>query len=265
MAHGFLQSVDNALRVVELLSGENPELGVSEISKSLNLGKSTVHRLLITLERRGLIVQNPATSKYKLGIKIVHLGAGVLRQLNIIHESRPYLGELSRITGESAHLALYSQGEITFVDKVTGNKVALMGSTIGLKKPAYCTATGKVLLANLSKNEQEEYLERVDLLQFTPNTIKDVKELRRQLLQIKSNGHAEDQQESEEGLVCFAAPIRDISGTVIAAASVSGAASRMNEHKQTLVPLVKNTAQNISQACGWRPDCKVKSQKEEEI
>lgn len=253
MAQSFLQSVDNALHILESFSEDGPELGVSEIGKRLGLGKSTVHRLLMTLERRGFVEQNPATSKYRLGIKIVHLGAGVLRQMNIIKECRPYIEELSRITGESSHLAFYSGGEITFVDKVTGSNPAKMGSTIGLKLPSYCTATGKVLLAHLPEAEKEDHLARFNLQRFTPNTIDNIEDLRLELLQIRSRGYAEDQQESEEGLVCFAAPVRNITGEVVAAISVSGAASRMNDGKEEFIALVKDTADMISKACGCCP------------
>lgn len=253
MAQSFLQSVNNALHILESFSEDGPELGVSEISKRLGLGKSTVYRLLMTLERRGFVEQNPANSKYRLGIKIVHLGAGVVRQMNIIKECRPYIEELSRITGESSHLALYSGGEITFVDKVTGDNPAKMGSYIGLKKPAYCTATGKVLLAHLPETEQLEFLEKGNLQRLTPNTIVETEQLRRQLDQIRADGYAEDQQESEEGLVCFAAPVRNITGEVVAAISVSGAASRMNDGKEKFIALVKDTADRISKACGCCP------------
>lgn len=250
MANGLLQSVDNALQIMEVFSEESAELGVSEISKRMGLGKSTVHRLLATMEKRGFVEQNPGTTKYRLGIKIVHLGAGVLRQLNIIRESRPHIKKLSHITGESAHLALYSQGEITFVEKVTGKNPAKMGSTIGVKLPAYCTATGKVLLSFLPDAEREETLAKNRLKRFTPHTILDIDLLRQELIQIKSLGYAEDQQEADEGLVCFAAPIKNIACEVIAAISVSGAASRMNDRKNEFIPLVRDAADMISRACG---------------
>lgn len=251
MTQSFLRSVDNALRILEFFSENGSELGVSEIGKRLGLGKSTVYRLLTTLEKRGFVEQNLAKGKYRLGMKIVHMGAGILQQLNIIKESRPYIEELSRRTGESVHLALYSRGEITFVDKVTGSNPAKMGSLVGLRKPAYCTATGKVLLAHLPESELQEYLAAVVLEKYTPNTIENVEELRRQLMQIRSLGYAEDQQESEEGLVCFAAPIRNAAGKVVAAVSVSGAASRLNAGKQKLIVMVKETAEMISRASGF--------------
>lgn len=261
MSDFFLQSVDNAMQVLLTLGDNGDELGLSEISKRLGLGKSTTHRLLSTLERRGFVVKSPDSGKYKLGIRIVHLGRGVLQNINVIKESRPHMEELSRNTGESTHLSLYSQGEITFVHKVTGQNPAIMGSVIGMRKPAYSTATGKALMAFLPQAELEEYLATAKLQRITPNTIDKTEKLRAQLQQVRECGFSEDQQESEEGLVCFAAPVRNITGEVIAAVSVSGAASRMNDRREKLIAMVKDTADTISKSCGCCPDNQQGNQK----
>lgn len=254
MSEKFLQSVDNALGILELFSGNVQELGVSDISRLTGLGRSTAHRLLATLENRRFVEQNPSTGKYKLGMKIVNIAANVLGRLNIIDECRTYLEQVSEETGESSHLALYSQGEITFVDKVHGRNPAIMSSMIGTKRPAYCTGTGKVLLAFLPEKELEKYLRTVQLNKYTPMTITSCDELEERLTTIRDMGYGEDQQESEEGLVCFAAPIRDRTGKVVAAVSVSGAASRMNSRKEYLIQQIKAVAEQASRTCGWLPD-----------
>ena len=254
MSEKFLQSVDNALKILELFSGNIQELGVSDVGRSLGLGRSTAHRLLTTLENRRFVEQNPATGKYKLGMKIVNIGAGILGRLNIIKECHPCLEEVSNDTGESAHLALYNQGEITFVDKVPGRNPAIMASMIGLQRPAYTTGTGKALLAFLPEPDLEKYVRTCQLNKFTTATINDRYELKKQLDQIREQGYSEDQQEMEEGLVCFAAPIRDRTGRVVAAMSVSGAASRMNMRREELVKKIKEAAEKASRNCGWSPD-----------
>ena len=246
-----LQSVDNALRIIETLTESGPELGVSELSRQLGLGRSTVHRLLATLEARGFVSQNPATTKYKLGIKLVNVSAVILRQMNIITEAKPYLKELSATTGEAAHLGLLNRDEIVFVDKVHGSNPAKMTSVVGLSKPAHITSIGKVLLANTTADRIDHYLQRINLQPYTPHSIIDKAKLKEELERIRATGHGEDQQESEEGLVCFAAPIRNIHGEAIAAISVSGAASCMNERKPELIACVKKTAEELSLACGW--------------
>lgn len=253
MSGGTLQSVDNALQILNILVEEGPELGVSELSRKLGLGKSTIHRLLSTLEGRNFVVQNPMTGKYKPGMRIVNLGAEVLRQINVIQEAHSHLEELSRRTGETTHLCLYNKGEITFVDKVVGNNPALMTSIIGIRKKAYCTGSGKVLVAFLPEIEREKYLRDIELCRYTPYTITSVGKLREVLEQIRQQGYGEDQQESEEGLVCFSAPVWSGKGEVIASISVSGAASRMNQRKEELIAHVKEIGNKISAACGWHP------------
>lgn len=247
-----LQSVDNALRIMEAMSESEYELGIAELSRNLGLGRSTVHRLITTLESRGFVTQNPVTAKYKLGIKIVTIGGTILQKIDIIKEARPYLEKLSRATGESSHLALLSGDEIIFVDKVLGSNPAKMASVIGLRRPAYATATGKMLLAHLPEEQLKKWLYRVSIDRFTPFTLSNTDELSEQLEKIKGLGYSEDLQEMEEGLICFGAPIRNVSGEVFAAVSVSGAASRMISIKQELIMQVTKTADLISEACGWR-------------
>lgn len=254
MPEKFLQSVDNALKILELFSGNIQELGVSDVSRALGLGRSTAHRLLTTLENRGFVEQSPTTGKYKLGMKIVNIGAGILGRLNIIKECHPCLEDVSNETGESSHLALYNQGQITFVDKVPGRNPAIMASMIGLQRPAYPTGTGKALLAFLPEDELEKYLRNCQLQKLTFATITNRNELRQRLEQIREQGYSEDQQEMEEGLVCFAAPVRDRTGRVVAAMSVSGAASRMNMRKEELVKKIKEAAEQASRNCGWSPE-----------
>jgi DNA-binding IclR family transcriptional regulator len=253
MAEKFLQSVDNALRILELFSANVQELGVSDVSRMLGMGRSTAHRLLTTLENRGFVEQNLNTGKYKLGIKIVNIGANILGRLNIIEVCHPYLEQVSHETGETCHLALYGQGEITFVDKVSGKNPAIMSSTIGLKRSAHSTGTGKMLLAFRPENELEKYFGSSPLRRFTPTTITDGRELKEYLEKVREQGYSEDQQESDEGLVCFAAPIRNSTGKVVAAISVSGAASRMNSHREDMIAKIKDAAERASRSCGWSP------------
>jgi DNA-binding IclR family transcriptional regulator len=246
-----LQSVDNALMILDIISEEGHELGISEISRRVSLGKSTVHRLLNTLAGRGYLVQNPDTGKYNLGIKIVNISAGILKNQNIIKECRPYLEELSEVTGETTHLCFYNNGEITFIHKVQGNNPSIMGSIVGASRPAYITATGKALLAYMPDKTLAEYLKNLNLKQYTPYTITDIDTLSKMIAAVKVNGYSEDQQESEEGLVCFAAPILNNMGEAIAALSISGAASRMNKRKDELIKLVKQYGCFCSKSFGW--------------
>lgn len=253
MAEQLLQSVTNCLTVLEILAISETEMGVSDISRRLNISTSSAYRLLSTLESKGFVVQNPHTEKYRPGMKIVSLGSSILRNTNIIMECRPFLQKLNQLTGETSLLAIYSQGEITYVDKITdGDNPSGFTSLIGVKRPAYSTANGKILLAFLPPKELNEYLRNVDLRPLTPYTIIDKEVLARNLAEIHITDLAVDNQEAQEGLICFASPIRNGYGEVIAAMSVSAPLSRANTKREELVAHLQEFTVKASLACGWQ-------------
>ena len=253
MSQPLLQSVDNALRIFELFMDSVKELGLTEISQRLGLGKSTVHRLLSTMEAREFIEQNPETGRYRLGVKIIHIGASKLGSISIIDECHPILEELSAVTGESAHLSFYSNGRTTFVDKVKGANPAVMASMIGYSTPAYASASGKIFLAFMPRDELDALLRVVEFTPRTPFTITSRVDLLDILEKVRVHGYSEDQQEGDEGLVCFAAPVWGYENKLLASMSVSGAATRMNSRKDMLVGEIMDAAQKASRRCGWHP------------
>jgi DNA-binding IclR family transcriptional regulator len=241
----ILSSVDNALEVLDLLSN-NYELGATEVGRILNIGKSTAFRLLTTLENRGYVKKGP-NNKYRLGMKFAYMGSIVLDRMEIIKHSHPYLEELTKETNETTHLVILEEdNNVRFVDKVTSPSTIRMESFIGLKRPAYCTATGKVLLAYKDEDAINEYLKNTNFVQYTQYTVKNAEVLREILKQIRQDGYGTDINESEIGLTCYAAPILDPSGKAIAAISVSGPSERMFVNKQSLIVAIKSTAKKIS-------------------
>ena len=253
MTQPLLQSALNTLRLLELFNGPVQEMGLTDISRALGVGKSTAHRLLATLEAQGFIEQRPGNGRYRLGLKIVHLAAHKLATINIIEECHPFLEALSAATGESSHLSFYMTGEITFVDKVFGSNRAVMSSMIGYRLAAYASAAGKMFLAHLPPEGLEDFFKRGRLSQLTPHTITSRVRLLEELARIRAMGYSEDQQESEEGLVCFGAPVWNRSGRMAAAMSVSGQASRMNARKDELIVEIQAAADQASRQCGWLP------------
>ncbi len=247
----ILQSVDNALTIIELMARAE-EMTVPEISRQLNLGKSTVFRLLATLERHKF-VEKDEKAKYRLGIKFAHFGSVVLERQDLIKISVPYMSELRDRFNETTHLAILDDDyNIIFVVKEKSNSSIQMTSSVGKKMPAYCTATGKTILAHLAPEEIDSYIQAVNFKRLTCNTITDPSEFKKELETIKSQGFGEDLEESEVGLTCFAAPVRDIKGDVVAAVSISGPSSRMQSNRSELIDSVKTTAKNISRAFGWQ-------------
>jgi len=251
MGQPFLQSVSNALSILELFNGRVQELSLTHISNSLNLGKSTTHRLLSTMMNKGFIEQNPENGRYSIGLKVVHVGANKLNNISIIQECRPILELVSETTGESTHLSLYNNGQIIFVDKVVGVNLSIMSSMIGYRLPAYATASGKIFLAHMSSDELENFLRTAELRALTPHTLTKRQVLLEELENVRKNGFSKDNQESDEGLVCFAAPVFGRQGKLLAAVSVSGALSRMNAQQERMVESIVHAAHEASGRCGW--------------
>lgn len=246
----LLSSVYNTLEILDLLS-EHKELTLSEISKELNLGKASVFRMLYTLEKKQFIHKTP-DAKYRLGLKFAHYGAKVLDRQNNIAVIRPFLEKLRDEYNETVHLSvLDTDYNITVIDKAQSNFAIQMTSKIGGKLPGYCTAMGKVLLAGMLDDELREKIYSFNLERKTDRTITDPNELIKELEKVRDQGYAEDQEESEVGLVCYAAPIKDFNGNVTAAISFSGPAQRMQQNKEKLISSIKKAAEEISKKIGY--------------
>lgn len=247
----LLSSVYNTLEILDLLS-EYKELGVTEISKKLNLGKSSVFRMLYTLEKKKYVYKT-SDAKYRLGIKFVYYGQKLLEEMNSLDVIRPYLKELRDEHNETVHLSILDKSDynIIILDKIENKSTIQMSSRIGKKLPGYCTAMGKALLASLPDEELEEIVFSLELEKKTENTITDPNKLLETLKKIREQGYSEDSEESEEGLVCYAVPIRNIHGDIVAAISFSGPSSRMEKKKEELINSLKITAEEVSKSLGY--------------
>ncbi len=244
----ILQSVDNALRLIDILC-QVEEVGVTELSKEMGLGKSTAFRLLTTLESRGYVRKNEENNKYRLGMKFAYIGTVVLNRVEIARYSRPFLERLTQSFNEASHLvAMEDDGSVRFLDKVSGTSFVHMESFVGGKKPSYCTASGKVLLANMPAEKALAHLSNQKFEEYTEKTIIDKSKILEELEKIKLQGYAMDDEESEFGLTCYAAPIYNSSNEVIAAVSMSGPTSRMEKQKEERISSVIETAKKISES-----------------
>jgi DNA-binding IclR family transcriptional regulator len=249
----ILQSVDNALQLIELLVKEE-DMSLVEISKKLKINKSTVFRILTTLENRKF-VSKTKDAKYNLGIKFAHFGSVVIERLDLTKVARPYLSKLRDRFNETTHMAIMDDDfNIIFIAKEKSNSTIQMSSNVGVKLPAYCTATGKAMLAFLPEEVLKDYINKVELIKYTCNTIVDPSRLVKELERIRRIGFSEDLEESEIGLICYAAPVRNIKGNVIAAVSISGPSARMENNRNELVKAIQETSKEISCAFGWSGD-----------
>ncbi len=247
-----LSSVATAFRLLNAFSEEEVEIGVSALAKRLGIAKSTVHRLAVTLVSEGILEQNPENEKYRLGINLFRLGALVRQRMNLSNEAKPHLIELREWTNETVHLAILNQSQIMYVYNLESRQAIRARSDVGVRKPAYCTAEGLVMLA-FQTDEAVNTLIADGLTARTMRTSTDPARLRARLREVRQSGFAIEDEESEVGMRCVAAPVREASGAVIAAVAVAGPVSRLSKKTiQGIVPMVVRTAEAISARLGHR-------------
>ena len=247
-----VQSAARIFQVLELLA-EKGEMGLMELSTALDLHKSTVHRLLMSLIYMGYARQDETTQKYMLSYKIVTLAGKVLERTNVLQIVKPYMEHLSDISGETVHLVQREGSNILYLYKIEAKVGTIrMASHVGMMQPMYCTGVGKAILSELPEEEVEKIWNGSQVIQFTPKTLTTLEALREDLVRARERGYAIDDEEHDLGVRCMAAPVRNWKGDPVGAISISGPAARMTDDTMAqLVTPLQETAGAISQLMGW--------------
>lgn len=244
-------TVAKAIYIVEILAQKaDGGINLSDLSTFINMPKSSTHRYLSTLQELGLAERKDG-DRYFLGAKIIEIAGAFLAKSDIRNESQVVMNELAEKTGETVHLALPSSKEIVYIAKVESLHALGMSSHIGSRSPMYCTSLGKAILAFSSSDLIEAVLSD-DLKARTDNTKTSPNALRAELINIRSQGFALDNEENEPGIRCVGAPILDYLGKAIAAISISGPSERVTfERALELGPVVWECTQRVSKRWGY--------------
>jgi len=219
----LIQSVANALDVLEALAQQPEETGVTDLARRLHLHKNNVFRLLATLQTRGYVEQNPESENYSLGLASLSLGRGFLQQTRLLRHTHQALEEIASRLGETAHVAIARGHEAVTLDGVEPDRALRIVSRPGMARPFHATAEGKVLAAFDTKSAATDPAawENLALRRHTAATRTDPHRLAEEMKEIAARGWAADRGEYEEGIAGVAAPVRDHAGRVIAALSVT--------------------------------------------
>ncbi len=245
---GLVQSVDRALSVLTVLARAG-ESGVTEIALELGVHKSTVFRLVATLEAHDLVEQHSDRGKYRLGVGVLRLAGATSARLDVVQEARSITRDLAALTGETVNVAILSETSALYVDQVAGPSGLQPHNWVGQRIPLHATSNGKVLLSEIESTELGTHVPR--LQGYTDHTITSRAQLRSELSTVRDQGFAVAIDELEVGLTAVAAPIRDAYGDLIASLSVSGPSFRLGtERIQVLVPMVVSAAHGISDRMG---------------
>jgi DNA-binding IclR family transcriptional regulator len=222
-----IESVDNALRVL-LLLGERPTLRLTDVSQYLGVASSTAHRLLAMLQYRGFVRQDVPTRTYVPGPTLDGLAFGVLRRLDVRTRARPVLEKLNVEVQETVHLGRLEGSDVHFIDSLESSRALRVGGRLGRSMPAHCTSNGKAMLATLSEAELLALYPHEELRQLTPHSVGTRTRLLEVLEEVRVQGFASSEEESEEGVssVAVALPARH---TPRLAVTASAPQSRLSE------------------------------------
>jgi len=249
-----VKSAERALAILELLTQRERPLGFGQIASALGYPKSSLHQLLRTLIARGWVEVDQAAGSYTLGIRTWEAGNAYLRAVDLIERARPYMEAVRDQIDETVQLAVLDGRYNVYIAKVDGKQNLAMVSTVGRRIEAHATGLGKALLSGLTDAQVVGLLHDVQLERFTDTTIAELSDLILELAHIREQGYALDNEEHTLGVRCVASPLRDHTGQVVAAISVSVPTVRWSHDVQErIIQLLDDATTPLSSALGWRP------------
>jgi DNA-binding IclR family transcriptional regulator len=256
MPNSGTQTVERAIRLLKIFDDEQPEWSLADLVRAIEVNKTTVFRLLNTLENEGL-VKRTAAGNYHLGSEMIALGGRAMRANELRTISHNYLRQLTRQSNETSTLEVLQQDRhgiwtMLVIDEVLGPHLVGVAQYIGGRLPIHTTSTGKVTLAYCPPDDRDDILCQISADKSDHSPI-DLDEFRRELRQVREQGFALALGELEAGLMAAGAPVFDVNGEVQAAVSLVGPSTRVNRGKLLkLMEELKETARQISYQVGFR-------------
>ncbi|WP_017727646.1 IclR family transcriptional regulator [Halalkalibacterium ligniniphilum] len=215
-----LSSVHKAIRILKAFTQEEPELGISELSKRFGLAKSTVSRLIQILCEENLVQRNEETRKYHLSLGAFEIGSVVYHEIEVAQVALPLLKQMLDKVRGVIQMVTYDKGEIVYLIRLPEDRDSKVINTMGKRLPSHCTAAGKVLLAYQDEQEIAHYLQK-DLNAFTERTITSKEDLWNELIKIRRKGYALSHGEFRTGVSSVSVPVYDEFDRVVVALSVT--------------------------------------------
>lgn len=248
---GSINAIDRALELIDVLFRQGRDMGISELSRELNVYKSTVHRTLVTLERHGYVVQSPETNRYGLGPKLYAIGMAAEGTFMLRETVRPFVAALFAEFRETVNVCVpdvrskdYFRFLIIHREEDT-EKYIRVGSLASSNSECHCSSIGKSLLAFWPG--YEGIVKNLPLRQHTSNTLASPEALLKNLRQVRECGYAVDAEELEIGLMCIGVPVLDKRNIPVMAMSISGPTTRIRENFDAILARLQQAAKQIAQ------------------
>ncbi|RPJ42635.1 MAG: IclR family transcriptional regulator [Deltaproteobacteria bacterium] len=249
----LINSILRAGGILKTFAEGKGSFTLREMSQFMKLDRSTTYRLLLSLEKCGLVEKDEKTGTYSLGLGAFEIGSAYQRRADFVPIAKPFMEELALKAQETVNLAVLSGTEILYIDKVDSPRSVGVMSKIGQRNPVYCTSLGKSLLAFQGEEEKARIMAAIEFKPLTPHTITSRKEFVKEMNQIRSQGFALDRREIEEDVECIAAPIRNHLGNAVAAISISGPQKKIQTPREKeYVGWVTEAAEGISSRLGFK-------------
>jgi IclR family pca regulon transcriptional regulator len=248
----FVQGLERGLAVIRSFSPEAPRLTIAQVAERTGLTRAAARRYLMTLEALGYVIQDG--DRFSLTPRLLDLGFTYLSTLGVTSVVQPFMEQVTDALHESCSVSVLDDHDVVYIARRAANRIMSINLAVGSRLPAHATSMGKVLLAYLPPDELEYYLESVEREPLTANTVVDDEALRVVLEEVRANGWAVADEESELGVRSAAAPLVGRDGEVHAAINVSAHAARVSleQLKADYLPVLLEAARGISEALGAR-------------
>lgn len=251
MGESGVQVIDRVFDILELLTTEEAGLGITEIARRLNLNKSTAHRIVNGIMHRGYI-EKTEQGLYRLGLGFVALSSLRLNNVELTIEAKPYLKDMTNHTGQTSHLAVLNGSDAMYIDKVETVKNLRLYSEIGKRIPVYCSGLGKSLVMDRADEEIHTLLKDCEYVKKTNKTLTSAEAVMKDIRRGRIIGWTMDDEEHDLGIRCFAAPVYDYTGRIVAAISTSGPSHIYTKDRDNEIgEYIVNVAYQISRRLGY--------------
>jgi DNA-binding IclR family transcriptional regulator len=245
-----VRAVERALDILLCFTREEPDLTLTQIAERVHIHKSTVHRLLSTLESHRFVHRNEDTGQFHLGLRFVEMASLVLKGIDLQRWARPYLQRLAERTGETVDLAVLDGAHVVYLEVIESPQRVKIAATVGQRLPAHCTASGKAFMAFLPDEDVAAILE-AGTARYTEWTRLSPDGLSEDLRRSRDRGFAVSEQEYEQDINAVAAPILDARGHPVVAIAVVGPSYRLSlERMLEIGPLVVEATRAITRDVG---------------
>ena len=229
-----VRAVDRALDVLLCFTAQSPALNMTQISERIGIHKSTVHRLLATLERRNFVRRESETGIYRLGYRLLQMSYLSQENIGIRQIALPYMRMLNEKYRETVDLAILDHDEVLFLDVIQSPQRVKLASSMGQRLPAFSTASGKALLAWIPEEEALAVLHSTNI-SFRPNIVPTSEAFLEDMRSTRKRGYAIDCEGLETGIHAVGVPLFRSDGTPLASLAIAGPAFRMEcEALQTI-------------------------------